>query len=53
VPLNDYNGTYGPTWLRPTSFMPARFVKPCLPSAWLRPGKTPNLNAYRTGFMNW
>ena len=26
VPLT-YNGTYGATWLRPTSFMPARFVK--------------------------
>ena len=26
VPLT-YNGTYGTTWLRPTSFMPARFVK--------------------------
>jgi hypothetical protein len=26
VPLT-YNGTFGTTWLRPTAFMPARFVK--------------------------
>jgi hypothetical protein len=47
----------GVLWRRGGSFRPASIESvastACLPSAWLRPGKTPNLNPYCTGFMNW